>query len=119
MLRWIDEGIIDVSFAHGLTEKMDFRIGLGYLIGGDSVFLTPEFLLKYNLFPEFISASISSSFEKSSYSIDGDIGNKNGLENWLIGGRYRIFDGLALGLGVLNEIGSESFEGSLGFHYEF
>jgi hypothetical protein len=69
----IDEGIISVCFAHGLTKKMDFGIGLGYLMGSDSVFLTPEFSVKYNLFPEFISASLSSSFRESSYSVNGII----------------------------------------------
>lgn len=156
-----DKGIINLGFVHGLTGKMDLGIGLGYLIGSDSVFLTPEFSVKYNLLSDFFSVSLSNRFSESAYSINGIItrnfgdfefdgnfgysvsdstvtygiasifdiekfhvgveilGNKDGLENWLIGGSCWVFESLALSLGVSNEIGSETFEGKIGIHYEF
>jgi hypothetical protein len=68
-----EEGIVSLSFGHGLTKRMDFGIGFEYLFGKDSVFTSPNFSFKYNLLPELISISFSGRFNQSPYSIDGII----------------------------------------------
>jgi len=46
-------------------------------------------------------------------------GDKDGLQNWLIGGRYRIFKGLAFDLGFSSNFKLEAKTATLGLHYEF
>jgi hypothetical protein len=74
---WDEQGVIGVSFKHGLTPKMDLGIGFGYTLMAEpepeNRFSGVEMCLKYNLMPDFISASMTTAFQPDAYVLNGII----------------------------------------------
>ena len=114
--------LLAISFSHelggssyalnsALTREfgqVEVDINLGYSATGNS-----------NL-PGSISYGIALiyGFEKVDVGCETS-GDKDGLQNWLVGARYRIREGLAVDLGYSGDRTGESKIGTVGLHYEF
>lgn len=71
---WEEIGTLCVGFKHGLTEKMDLGVGLGYNLnpnGSIDRFEPLELCFKYNFIADFLSASLATGFQERSYSVNG------------------------------------------------
>lgn len=67
-----DEGILGLSFKHGLTPKMDVGIEFGYttLSLPKNRFTPAGLCLKYAILPDFFSVSVSNELGASSYDLN-------------------------------------------------
>ncbi len=70
---WSEIGSLGLGFKHGLTEKMDIGIGIGFNLATEpeNSFTPSELCLKYALLPDFVAASFTTEIGGSSYALNG------------------------------------------------
>lgn len=76
--------------------------------------------LGYSIGDSTITYALATIYDTDRFDVGMEAsGDKNGLQNWLIGGRYRIFKGFAFDLGFSSDYKMELKTATLGIHYEF
>ncbi len=159
---WEEDGFIGLGFKHGITERMDIGIALGFNLISEPKhsFVPAELGLKYALVPDMVAASFTAEIGSSSYTLnsiltrsfgpvefDANLGyvtgdssityagaliyNLNNLsfggellgdketQNWLIGGRYAIKEGLMIDAGFTSDFDFKEKTATVGLHFEF
>jgi hypothetical protein len=167
---WSGEARPGLGFKHGLTDRMDLGVGLGYTMAPEEEagFENAELGLKFVMIPHLFAVSITGSFGLEAYMLNGivtrtfgplevdgnfgyetagtasdvggtityalalifdagqyaigieGVGEKDGLQTWLVGGRYNLFDGFAADVGIYGGFGEDSeMAATIGIHYEF
>lgn len=67
----------------------------------------------------FYALAMIAGFEKFDFGAESS-GDKDGLQNWLVGGRYKLLEGLNLDIGVSGGLKTDrAIIGTAGLHYEF
>ncbi len=74
---WSDQASLGLGFKHGITERMDLGVGLGFDItpAGEERFSGAEFGWKFAIVPDLFSTSITATQGLSAYSLNGIITN--------------------------------------------
>ncbi|MDI6840209.1 MAG: hypothetical protein QMD71_05105 [bacterium] len=67
---WKKVDVVDISFKHGATEKMDIGVGFGYTFESKD-FTGAKLCLKYAIIPDLFSVSINNEFGNPDYSLNG------------------------------------------------
>ena len=164
-----DNAALELSFKHGLTERMDIGFAVGYVIEPEESngFQAAELGMKFALVPDVFAASLAGSFGDASYvlngivtqhfgmlEIDGNLGyeatgvpgeegsvvygasvimtvdpfafgaegqgDEDGVQSWLIGGRYAVLEGFFVDGGISGGFDEDSdITATVGLHYEF
>lgn len=72
---------LDLCFKHGITERMDIGIGMGYVIEPEESngFQPAELGVKFALVPELLAASLTGSFGDASYVLNGIVTQHFGM----------------------------------------
>ncbi len=70
---WNNMGALGMGFKHGITERMDIGLGMGFNIVSEpkNSFLLSELCLKYLILQDFFAVSFATEFGLSSYAING------------------------------------------------
>lgn len=70
---WNDKGAFGLGLKHGLTERMDLGVSMGYSAWPEAErsFENAELSAKYSLVPELLSASFATPLGTSEYSLNG------------------------------------------------
>ena len=68
-----ENAAFELGFKHGLTERMDIGLALGYVIKPEDSngFQTAELGVKFALVPDVLAASLAGSFGDASYLLNG------------------------------------------------
>ena len=164
-----DNAALELSFKHGLTERMDIGLAVGYVIEPEESngFQAAELGVKFALVPDVFAASLAGSFGDASYvlngivtqhfgmlEIDGNLGyeatgvpgeegsvvygasvivtidpfafgaegqgDEDGVQSWLVGGRYAVLEGFFVDGGISGGFDEDSdITATVGLHYEF
>jgi hypothetical protein len=69
---WKARAAASLSFKHGVTERMDIGVGIGYVSAPqeERAFDTADLGLKFALIPDLFSASFSAGFASQTYSLN-------------------------------------------------
>ena len=116
---WSEEAALELSFKHGLTDRLDLGLGFSYIIAPEENegFENAEFGVKFALIPDVFSASLAGTFGDAAYTIncivtqglgplefDGNIGFETsgigGEKGVVIYALALIFDATPFALGV-------------------
>jgi hypothetical protein len=77
---WNDRATPGIQLRHGITERMDLGINLGYCIlpNDEKHFSCADINMKFSIIPDLFTAGFSGSFEKAAYYTYGIFGKAFG-----------------------------------------
>ena len=81
---WKGQAATSVSFKHGITERMDIGVGIGYVPVPDEerAFTGADLGLKFVLIPDLFAASFGGGLASQTYSVNAILSKPVGLVSW-------------------------------------